>query len=138
MHLPLSVTIGERALVFLRGLVALYMLVGLVLIIDYEIVRNKHGWLTAFEFSNVAYFPQLLYQWVAFVSRLALRRTADHSDYFCRFGPSCTFNALTERSRNVQHSRSYFRHLARRPARTTAHCSASSILRLSHSQMLQL
>ena len=57
-------TIGQRALIPLRGLVAFYMLVSLVLIIDYEIVRNKRGLLTLFEFSNVANFLQLRYQWV--------------------------------------------------------------------------
>jgi hypothetical protein len=64
-------SIGQKALVGLRGVTAAYLITSFFMIIDYEIERNKHGWLTAFEFSNIAYFLQVLYQCIAFVSPLS-------------------------------------------------------------------
>ncbi|TVY65747.1 hypothetical protein LSUE1_G006707 [Lachnellula suecica] len=59
------VGIGQKSLVGLRTLTSTYLLVSGGMIIDYEIKKNKHGWLTAFEFSNVAYAMLTLYQVMA-------------------------------------------------------------------------
>jgi hypothetical protein len=61
-------SIGQKVLVTLRGVTFAYLVMSFFMIVDYEIDRNDHGWLTVFEFSNVAYFLQLLYQGIAFVS----------------------------------------------------------------------
>ncbi|KAE8442242.1 hypothetical protein EG329_003713 [Mollisiaceae sp. DMI_Dod_QoI] len=58
--------INQKALVGLRGLTAAYLVVSFLMIIDYELRRNKHGWLTIFEFSNVQYLIQALYHIIAF------------------------------------------------------------------------
>ena len=63
-------SIGQKVLVALRGVTFAYLVISFFMILDYEIERNDHGWLTVFEFSNVAYFLQLLYQGIAFVSPL--------------------------------------------------------------------
>lgn len=62
------VSIGQKSLVGLRLLTAVYLLISFLMIIYYEIKCNNHGWLTVFEFSNIVYFLQLLYEWIAFVS----------------------------------------------------------------------
>jgi hypothetical protein len=61
-------SIGQKVLVALRGITFAYLVMSFFMIFDYEIDRNEHGWLTVFEFSNIAYFLQLLYQGIAFVS----------------------------------------------------------------------
>ncbi|CZR67593.1 uncharacterized protein PAC_17492 [Phialocephala subalpina] len=58
--------VGQKALVGLRGLVAAYLVASFIMIIDYEIKHNHHGWLTVFEFSNLQYFIQVLYHVIAF------------------------------------------------------------------------
>jgi hypothetical protein len=63
-------SIGQKVLVGLRGVTFACLVISFFMILDYEIERNDHGWLTVFEFSNVAYFLQLLYQGIAFVSPL--------------------------------------------------------------------
>ncbi|TVY16801.1 hypothetical protein LARI1_G004512 [Lachnellula arida] len=57
--------IGQKALVGLRGLTAIYMAVSLSMIINYDVGVNKHGWSTVFEPPNIAYFTLTLYQWIA-------------------------------------------------------------------------
>ena len=84
------ISIGQKALVGLRGVTAAYMLTSFIMILDYELRINKHGWLTAFEFSNVAYFLQTLYHGIAFVSlHFSLHQHIPHK-LLCRSGPSCT------------------------------------------------
>ena len=63
-------SIGQKVLVALRGVTFACLVISFFMILDYEIERNDHGWLTVFEFSNVAYFLQLLYQGIAFVGLL--------------------------------------------------------------------
>jgi hypothetical protein len=63
-------SIGQKVLVALRGVTFAYLFISFFMILDYETEHNGHGWLTVFEFSNVAYFLQLLYQGIAFVSPL--------------------------------------------------------------------
>jgi hypothetical protein len=61
------IAIGQQALVILRGITAAYLLISFVMIIHYDLKFNEHGWLTAFEFSNIVYFLQVIYAWIAFV-----------------------------------------------------------------------
>ncbi|KAF8857826.1 hypothetical protein BDZ45DRAFT_674440 [Acephala macrosclerotiorum] len=58
--------VGQKVLVGLRGLVAAYLVISFIMIIDYDIKHNHHGWLTVFEFSNLQYFIQALYHAIAF------------------------------------------------------------------------
>ncbi|KAH8652690.1 hypothetical protein BGZ60DRAFT_436275 [Tricladium varicosporioides] len=61
------VMVGQKSLVAFRFITAAYLFISFLMILDYEIKRNDHGWLTVFEFSNVSYFLQVLYHWIAFI-----------------------------------------------------------------------
>ncbi|KAI9050682.1 hypothetical protein LZ554_004802 [Drepanopeziza brunnea f. sp. 'monogermtubi'] len=65
-HSPWTV-IGQKALVGLRALIAVYLLVSFIVLIDYEDKHTEDGYLAYFRFSNVSYMIQLLYHWIAFV-----------------------------------------------------------------------
>ncbi|KAK2627041.1 hypothetical protein QTJ16_004216 [Diplocarpon rosae] len=65
-HSPWSV-IGQKALVGLRALIVAYLLVSFILLIDYEVNNTNDKSLVFFKFSNVSYFIQLLYHWIAFL-----------------------------------------------------------------------
>ncbi|TVY50835.1 hypothetical protein LCER1_G005521 [Lachnellula cervina] len=58
-------SIGQKTLVGLRGLTAIYMAVSLTMILHYDVDVNKHGWSTLFEPPNIAYFTLTLHQWIA-------------------------------------------------------------------------
>ncbi|PMD29692.1 hypothetical protein L207DRAFT_574076 [Hyaloscypha variabilis F] len=59
------ITIGQKALVGLRGLIAAYLFVAFLAVIKYELERNKSGLITIFKFSNITSFLQLLYHNIA-------------------------------------------------------------------------
>ncbi|KAH6718614.1 hypothetical protein DL95DRAFT_461681 [Leptodontidium sp. 2 PMI_412] len=64
-HSPWT-SIGQKALVGLRGLTAVYLLASFAMIIDYEIKHTDDGKLALFKFSNIEYGIQVLYHWMAF------------------------------------------------------------------------
>ncbi|TVY32883.1 hypothetical protein LSUB1_G006696 [Lachnellula subtilissima] len=63
-HSPWT-SIGQKTLVGLRGVTAIYLAVSFISIINYDIKSNNHGWSTVFEPPNIAYFMLTLYQWMA-------------------------------------------------------------------------
>ncbi|ESZ92538.1 hypothetical protein SBOR_7064 [Sclerotinia borealis F-4128] len=59
--------VSQKSLVFLRGIIAAYLLVSSYVILHYELEINKHGWLVVFNLSNIVYGLQTLYAWIAFI-----------------------------------------------------------------------
>jgi hypothetical protein len=65
------VIIDQKTLLSLRFAVSVFLTSSLILIVNYDVQENQLGWLTVFSFSNIAYFLQALYSWIAFVSALS-------------------------------------------------------------------
>jgi hypothetical protein len=66
-HSPWT-SINQKSLMFIRGLIAGYILVVFCMLIYYEKKRTDHGWLMPFEIQNISYFMQLIYFVATFVS----------------------------------------------------------------------
>lgn len=60
--------IGQKTLIAVRGLLAVYMTAVLALDFVFEIVYAKRGRLLVFFISNVSYTIQITYYWITFVS----------------------------------------------------------------------
>ncbi|EPE36700.1 hypothetical protein GLAREA_08863 [Glarea lozoyensis ATCC 20868] len=60
------VIIDQKTLVSLQFIVSVYLTGSLILIANYDVEQNQIGWSTVFNFSNIAYFMQALYSWIAF------------------------------------------------------------------------
>jgi hypothetical protein len=63
------VSIGQKMLVFLRGLLTAYMITAFLMGLNYEIRHQNKGWIFLFEFQNVVWVIQTIYQTIAFVSQ---------------------------------------------------------------------
>ena len=144
------VGINQTTLLVVRGVIALYLAISFFLIVDYEIMRNDHGWVTIFELSNISYLLQLIYQLIAFVSSLAslvlFKPTSATMEFGSlafklgcsqcnRSGLSGIFTILLTLA-NLHHNQLAFKNssrpLASNPPTITGSTSASSILLLSH------
>ncbi|QSZ29021.1 hypothetical protein DSL72_003531 [Monilinia vaccinii-corymbosi] len=64
-HSPwLSIT--QKLLVFLRAVLAAYLVISFLVILDYELEVKKIGWFAAFKLSNIVFGLQALYACVTF------------------------------------------------------------------------
>ncbi|KAG0649618.1 hypothetical protein D0Z07_4049 [Hyphodiscus hymeniophilus] len=59
--------IGQKMLVMIRGVTTTYLLVSFLMVLQYDLRINQHGWLTAFELPNVVYMLQIIYNMLAFI-----------------------------------------------------------------------
>ncbi|CAG8980714.1 hypothetical protein HYALB_00012120 [Hymenoscyphus albidus] len=60
------VSIDQKSLLALRFVTAVYLSFSFVMVQDFEHNQQKRGWLSVFDFGNIAYFLQVLYHWMAF------------------------------------------------------------------------
>ncbi len=59
--------LGQKSLMIVRGLLAVYMTTVLALDLTFEIVYAGRGRLSPFFVSNVSYVIQIIYYWISFV-----------------------------------------------------------------------
>lgn len=131
-------------LIILRLVTALYLAINFGLIVYCDLTEFQEGWSSVFQFPNIAYFLQLLYQWIALVSSACSKvhsqcaTWSENRANLCRCGHSCisTIHNIHHRAR-LSAQNCCLRHARIRGRITACSSACSTPLRLP-SHMLRL